>query len=123
MIPEEDGVLSYHSMDPSKIYFNDEEFQHASGIHYDTEDKQYWGWVSFHPDDLRKLFYVPSNNMLQLAVRGEMGANNKEILQADDWNKKRIYTEASKGYRPDLLRLFKMSFKEFKTVEHEIFSC
>lgn len=54
---------------------------HESGMMFDLEEKRYVTWVSNVDEDFRALYYLQNKaGMFKLAVRGEMGANNIEVL-------------------------------------------
>lgn len=52
---------------------------------FDSEGKRYYSWVFNDPKDLRCLYYLPNKGEFRLAIRGETGENNKEVLEEQDW--------------------------------------
>lgn len=112
---EEEIQISEDEMgcDLEKIYYTDGVYSHVSGMMFDPDEKRYFTWVSNDDEDLRELYYLPNKDgEFNLAVRGEMGRNNREILNANDWDKSVISSDATLGYRADLLLLFRRKFKE-----------
>lgn len=110
----EDEEPQNKDMDTSKIFWfsEDKAFAHSSGMRYELGTKEYTTWVTDDPDDLRCLYYLPFQGVLKLVRTGKRGKLNNLVLKDNDWDKSRIYTEKSIGYRHDLHQLFREKIEE-----------
>lgn len=85
-------------MDYDVIDHKGDDYVHASGTMFDTEEKCYYTKISNSNDNYRYLYYLPNRvGMFKLVVRGEMGTNNREVLE--DPLLKKPYCYAHEKYR------------------------
>lgn len=100
-------------LDPKKVHWNNDEeiYVHMSGMCFGPIEKVYFSYLNPDEYDIRPLYYRQSNGDLNLAVRGKLGLSNKIVLKDCQWDRKAIYTPQSRGYKPNLLALFKERVK------------
>lgn len=106
--------LLEEEMDIAKVYWDDtvECHVHKNGMRFDPEDKMYYTWLNTKDEeDSREFFYLLCNGNL-LSVRGEIGRNNKSILEDKSLDSKCIYTKFYPFYCLELVKWFRKKIKE-----------
>lgn len=65
-------------------FSEDKAYEHASGMKYDLDSKNYTTWVNDDPNDLRCLHYLHFQGILKFVMIGKRGEMNNKVLRDND---------------------------------------